>query len=696
MSENGPTGKQTALRCFVAIANRAGVDLSFERLVHEHALGTAEPNTRQLLRIIRSSGMRAKTAKLKPHQLADLGSALPVMARISDDSMVVIVAQGRRGDQDIVGLFDPQAQTSQVLAVPAEQFFQRWTGEVVFVKPASRITDPQQPFGIGWFVPEMLRQSHLFVHVGIAALMLLMIGFAVPLFFQIVIDKVLPHESYSTLYVLSIAVGVALVFEAVFGFLRRYLLLYATNRIDIRTATRTFGRLMHLSTGFFEHIPAGVLVRHMQQVRSIREFLSGRLFVTLLDSLSLVVFLPLLLIYSLPLTALVLGFSVLIGINIAIMLPLLRKRLLRLYDAESRRQAFLTETVHGIVTVKSLALEPLQRREWEELSTSAIRSQFDVGRLSQIAQATTGLLEKLLIVGIIFVGAHLVFDGAMTLGALVAFQMLANRVSSPLVALIGLVQEYQEAAISVRMLGTVMNQPPERLSDQRGLRPDMQGAIEFSEVTVSYGPDMAPAVRDVSFRIASGALFGIVGTSGAGKTTVTRLIQGLITPQRGIVRMDGVDIKEIDLVHLRQNLGVVLQENFIFHGTIRSNIGMGKPDASIEEIVEAARLGGALEFIEKLPQGFDTVLEGKRHQPVRRAEAAPRHCPGADPQAAHPAVRRSDQRPRSGKRGDRDGEPQADRRRPHPDHDFAPPVLAHRSRRHSRARQGRRGGAWYP
>lgn len=597
------------LHCFVWIARQSGIDLSLERLIHDHALEQQELPTTQLLRIIRSTEMKAKAVRMKMPELLGLAGAFPVIARIKDGSAVIVVGVRQGADGDEIGIIDPLASNANVIALKPDVFGEQWTGEIVLVKPARRITDPQQPFGLAWFVPELLRQRRLFASVGVAAIMLLALGLAIPLFFQLVIDKVLPHEGYSTLYVLAIAVSLGIAFEAVFGYLRRYLLLYATNRIDMRTAVRTFGRLMLLPVGFFEHIPAGVLLRHMQQVQRIREFLSGRLFLTLLDSVALFVFLPILFMYSTVLTALVLGFSLLIAASIALLLPALRRRLRQLYEVESERQGFLTETIHGIATVKALAFEPRQRRDWEERSANSIMMQFEVAKISLAGQTVTGLLEKSLSVAIIIVGAHLVFQREMTIGALVAFQMLSGRVSNPLVQLVGLVHQYQETAISVKMLSEVMNQPPERASTQRGLLPRLRGAVELSSVSFSYGPGLAPAIRDVSFTIPAGSVFGLVGTSGSGKTTVTRLLQGLYVPQNGVIRMDGVDLREIDLVHLRQHIGVVLQDSFMFRGTIRENIGMGKPDATIEEIVEAARLGGALEFIERMPKGFDTSLE---------------------------------------------------------------------------------------
>ena len=609
MTAHPHIARHTALHCFAFVARQAGLDLSVERLVHENAVGLQEPSSSELLRIIRACGMKAKSAKLKLSELLNLKGVFPILARLKDNSTIIVLGIRPSAKGDEIAILDPVVKAPKIIFLQPEQFNAQWTGEIILAKRNIHITDPDQPFGLNWFVPELLRQRSLFLGVGLAAIMLIALGLVVPLFFQLVIDKVLPHESYSTLYVLGIAVIVGILFEAVFGFLRRFLLLYATNRIDMRTTARTFGRLMLLPVAFFEHIPAGILIRHMQQLYRIREFLSGRLFLTMLDSSALFVFLPVLYFYSGTLTVLVLVFSLLIAANIGLLLPILRRRLQRLYEAESLRQGFLTETVHGILTVKALALEPRQRRDWEERSASAIQMQFEVAKISQSAQAITGLLEKLLMVSVIIVGAHLVFNGEITIGALVAFQMLTNRVSGPLVQLIGLVHEYQETALSVRMLAGVMNQTPERISEHRGLRPVIHGEIELIDVTFSYGAGLTPAIRDVNLKIPKGSFYGMVGTSGSGKTTLTRLIQGLYTAQSGIVRVDGVDIREIDLAYLRHHIGVVLQDNFIFRGSIRYNIGMGKPDATIEEIVESARLGGALEFIERMPKGFDTQLE---------------------------------------------------------------------------------------
>ena len=602
--------RDTGLYCLAVVLRHHGFDISVAGLAHRYALGAEPVSAPLILRMAQESGLRARHAHLDWAGLIRLGDAFPALVKLDNGNWVLIAGVVVDAeDHDAVRLLDPLADRPEMLVVPEETFRTRWSGEIILLKRSYRIGDPEQPFGFRWFVPELLRQRRLFADVAVAALFLYGLGLATPIFFQLIIDKVLVHNSYMTLYVLSGGIFIALVFDAVFTFLRRYLLLYATNRIDIRLATRTFAHLLSLPITFFEQASAGILVKHMQQAQRIREFLTGRLFLTLLDGLSLIVFVPVLLMYSTWLTLVVLAFALLVGLVIILLVGPFRRRLRALYEAEGQRQALLVETVHGMRTVKSLSMEPMQRRIWDDRSAQSVAMRFEVEKISTTAQSVTGLVEKLMSVAVIGLGAVAVFDGTMTIGALIAFNMLAGRVSGPLVQIVTMVHEYQEVALSVRMLGEVMNKRPERHGRTDGLRPAIAGRIEFDNVSFRYSADTDPALDNISFTVPEGTIFGVVGRSGSGKTTVTRLIQGLYPVQQGVVRVDGVDMREFDLVHLRKSIGVVLQENFLFRGTVRDNIAATRPDASFDEIVEAARMAGAEEFIERLPRGFDTMLE---------------------------------------------------------------------------------------
>ncbi len=601
---------QTALHCLVRAARHHGVDVSVDGLHHAYAVGEAPVETPLLLRMAQEAGLRVRLVTLSWAKLKRAPHLLPAMARLANGNWIVIGGPADSPDDgECAALFDPLAEDGEILLVPAEKFAALWTGEIVAMKAARRGAGAQPRFSIRWFIPELLRERRLLLDVGVAAVVLYALGLVTPIFFQLVIDKVLVHEGRTTLWVLTLGAAAALGFEALLTFLRRFLLLYVTSRVDIRVATRTFGHLLRLPMGFFERMSAGVLVKHMQQASRVREFLTGKLFLTVLDTLSLLVFVPVLLLYSVKLTLLVVGFTAVIGLLVAALIGPFRRRLQRLYEIEGQRQSLLVETVHGMRTVKSIAMEPVQCRAWGERSAQAVTTRFQVEKLSAVAQSLTGLLEKLTTLAIVALGALDVFDGTLTVGALVAFNMLAGRVSGPLVQVVTLAHEYQEVALSVRMLGEVMNTAPERDNERPGLRPELRGEVELEGVSFRYGADGAPALDDVSVLVPEGSVFGIVGRSGSGKTTLTRLIQGFYPIQSGVLRIDGFDIREIDLAHLRRNIGVVLQDSFLFRGTVRDNIAGRNPEAGFDQVVRAARLAGAEEFIARLPRGFDTMLE---------------------------------------------------------------------------------------
>lgn len=598
----------TAIQCLTAIAQHHGLQINPERLIDDYALGAEEPGDGLLLRIAADIGLKAKTDQLNWSRLQAQGGVFPLMARLNDGNMVIVVGVRNEGEGQ-VAVLNPVAANASVVLVERAEFERRWSGAVLFLKRQHKLSDPNQPFGLRWFIPEILKQKAAFRDIFIAAVAMHLLALASPIFFQLVIDKVLTHQSVTTLWVLAAGIVLALIFDSTFGFLRQTLTLAASNKIDMRLTRRTFSHLLSLPIDYFETTTAGVITRHMQQLEKIRSFLTGRLFMTGLDLIALFVFLPILFAYSFKLALIVLLFAAMIAAVVMAMVPTFQRRLNALYAAEGQRQAMLVETIHGMRTVKALAIEPSQRRIWDQRSAEAITMHFRVGRISITGNAITDFLGKLLPVTLIVIGAQDVFDQTLSVGALIAFQMLSQRVTQPLISIVGLVNEYQETALSVRMLGEVMNRAPEGRAGAGGLRPILNGEIRFEDVTFRYPGAQNLALDKASFTIQPGTVVGIVGRSGSGKTTLTKLIQGLYGVQEGIVRFDGIDAREIELSHLRRQIGVVLQENFLFRGTVRENLIVTKPDASFEEIIEAAAAAGADEFIERLPMGYDTLLE---------------------------------------------------------------------------------------
>lgn len=610
--ERDLSGKHTSLQCLALVARHHGIDVSADRLIHDYSLEFDEPTLKRVLRIGKDTGLKIRHTRLTWDQLCKLNEAFPAMLRLENGNYVIAVGMRDNDEQGNtvkqIAIFDPLGSDQGFIFLDRDKFERSWKGETILAKKKTSLLNTKQKFSLRWFIPEVFREWRSFLNVGLAAVFIHLIALVVPLFFQIVIDKVLVNYAQATLQVLTVGICIALIFDAILGYLRSYLLLYATSKIDVRVATRTFGHLMRLPLNFFEHITAGVLTKHMQQTSQIREFLTGSLFLTLLDSTALFIFIPILLYYSVPLTIVVLIFAAMLGVNIGVLLIPYRTRLEALYHAEGERQAMLVETIHGIQTVKALSMEPVQRKHWDDSSAQAVAMHFRVGKISIAATTISKLLEKLLTVTVVWYGASLVLGKTLSVGELVAFQMISGRVTGPLVQLVSLVHSYQQCALSVRMLGTVMNRDEEP-GIGRGLRPMIDGEMQFEGVNFRYDPTAAPALDDVTFTIPRGKITGIVGRSGSGKTTLTRMIQGMHQPQSGIIRVDKLDMRELDISHVRQNIGVVLQDNFLFRGSIRDNIAMAKTNASFQEVVYVARLAGAAEFIERMPQSYDTMLE---------------------------------------------------------------------------------------
>lgn len=605
--------QDTALLSLELVARHHGIDLGIDRIAHDYAIRAGdEVSTALVLRIAGESGLKAKALTIRWDDLAKLDGSFPLIARLSNGNSIIL--SGFRPDPKMedggeVIIVDPLAESPTFIPLSRDRLLDLWRGDVIFVKKVFALADEAQPFGLRWFVPEVLRHRAAFAHVAIAGLLLHGIALVTPLFFQVVIDKVLVHNSYETLTILGIGVLIAVVFESVIGFLRNYLLLHTTNKIDIRLSTRIFNHLLHLPLGFFEASSAGVTVQYMQQIEKVRDFLTGKLFTSVLDSWALLVFLPILMLYSLTMAGVVLAFSLLVALTVLVVMPYFRRELTSLYRAEGQRQALLVESIHGMATVKALALEPVLGRRWADSSALAITMQMRVGRVSLSAQAVIGLLEKILTIAIVWIGAVMVFGGSLTVGELVAIQMLSGRVSAPLVQLVSLVNEFQQTGLSIRMLGEIMNRRAEAGGTRNGLRPALRGGITLEGLSFTYPGAPSPALDRIGLDIPAGALVGVVGRSGSGKTTFLRLLQGMYLPSAGFVRFDRIDIREIDLAHLRRSLGVVLQENFIFRGTVRDAIMATQVGASFSEVILAAQMAGADEFIQRLPQGYDTLLE---------------------------------------------------------------------------------------
>jgi len=600
----------TGLRCLVAVAQQSGINVSVDQMKHDFVVENQEVGLSQLMRMARKIGLKARTVAMSWQHLFRLGQAFPAIVQLRNGNSMLVIGHSKVGETPLIVLRDPLATTDDgILALDERRFAEAWDGQVLLLKRDYAITETTQPFGFRWFLAEILRHRRLYLDIGIAALLLSVLTMAMPVFIQLILDRVVVHNSLGTLYVLASGLGLVILFETIFSYLRQYTVMFATRKIDARINVATYNKLISLPMDFFEKTPAGMTMKNLSQSERIRNFMTGPVFGAMLDSVALIFLVPMMFLYQPVLAMIVMGFTLAICVVVGCVIPLLKHRFTKVYEAETRMNSMLIESIHGMRTIKSLALDSRQRKEWDHRVAYTARVRFDVQKLALIAQSLVGPLEKLMTATVIAVGAYLVLQREMQIGGLIAFHIISGRVVGPLVQMSSLLQQFQEVSLSIRMLGTIMNHPSEDNRSGRGLRIPFKGLVEFSNVRFRYAPSAPAALDNVSFCIPEGTIFGIMGRSGSGKTTITRLLQGLHSPQEGLIKIDGSDLREIALDHLRTSIGVVLQENFLFRGTIRENIAAAKPSATLEEVMRAARLAGADEFIERLPKGFETVLE---------------------------------------------------------------------------------------
>ncbi|MEI6713045.1 MAG: peptidase domain-containing ABC transporter [Verrucomicrobiota bacterium] len=597
----------TALRAFILASAHYKKSYPQEIL---HKGNEADPEG-TILKLLDAADLEGKVInKCSVEKLSKLGSSFPLIAkRASGHWIIVVHIAGDAKEGFNAFIVDIENEGAGVHSVPFSELAQNWAETVILFSVRKRVVSSERKFGFGWFFAEIFRYKRYFKDIALATFMMHCLGMVSPLIFNIIVDRIIPHRTYQTLYVVvSVSVLVA-VFESLFQYLIQNLTLNTCNRIDATLSSKMFHKLLVLPLEFHERVPAGVVFRHLQQTERIRGFLTGSLFQTILQAASLPMLLVLLVSYSWKLTSVVLVFTMATAAIIGFMIPMFRSRLNELFSAEGNRQAHSIETIHGIRTVKSLCLEQEKKDTWDTRVCASVRSTAKVGHFGIVAQTLSGFLEKGMQLAIISLGAIQVFDDTLSLGSLIAFNMLANRVSGPLLQIVKLINEYQETAMSVEMLGSVMNHPPERDPEFRGTKPAISGKLEFDRVCFRYPGAATLALDKIDFTVQPGQVIGVVGRSGSGKTTLTRMMQSIQTPTEGIIKLDGVDLRQIDLQHLRRNVGIVLQESFLFRGTIRENISAGNRNASTEEVVEAARMAGAEEFIDQLPLAYDSPLE---------------------------------------------------------------------------------------
>ncbi len=604
-----PAAPHPALQALCIVARLHHVAADAATLAHQLGWSAHHaPGPDDLLLAARELGLKARRSRCSSDRLSL--AALPALAVLraegeSGAPRVVVLAQC---DGQRVLWQDPAAPSAHPAIEPLEVFAARWTGELILIASRASLAGELARFDFSWFVPSLVKYRRLLGEVLLISLFLQLFALVSPLFFQVVMDKVLVHRGLTTLDVLVIGLVIVVVFESALSALRTYVFSHTTSRIDVELGARLFRHLVQLPLAYFQARRVGDSVARVRELEHIRSFLTGGALTLLLDVLFSGVFIAVMLLYSVPLTLIVLvSLPLYLGLSLAVV-PVLRARLNDKFARGAENQALLVEAVSGIQTVKAGALEPVMARRWNEQLAAYVSASFRAQTLASVAHEGVGLIGKLVNAATLWYGAHLVMDGHLTVGMFVAFNLFAARVSQPVMRMAQMWTDFQQTGISMARLGDVLNARTEVPPSHAAQLPPVKGRITLDDVGFRYRPEAAPALNGFSLDIQPGEVIGIVGRSGCGKSTLTRLVQRLHTPERGRVLIDGIDIALVDAAQLRRQIGVVLQDNWLFHRSVRENIAITDPAAPIEQVVHAAQLGGAHDFISQLPEGYDTLV----------------------------------------------------------------------------------------
>lgn len=598
-SESFPETIDTALACFIILARFHSVAVEPDQIRHQYSGSGHSMGEQEILLAARAHGLKARLVSTRFDRL--VRTPLPGIAQTVAGEFIILA----RVEADQVLYQDPRAGRPQQCS--RDEWMTKWNGKLILFTSRASLTGDLARFDFSWFIPAIVKYRKLLGEVLLVSFFLQIIGLATPLFFQVVMDKVLVHHGMTTLDVIAIGLLVVSVFEVLMTALRTYVFAHTCNRIDVELGARLFRHLLHLPLAYFQARRVGDSVARVRELENIRNFLTGQALTSVLDLVFSVVFIAVMFYYSGWLTLIVLLSLPCYAAISVLIIPALRARLNEKFARGAENQSFLVETVSAIETIKSMSVEPQVTRRWDNQLAAYVAAGFKVTSLANIGSQGVSMVQKIVTVATMWMGAKLVIEGELTVGQLIAFNMLAGRVASPVMRLSQLWQDFQQVGISMQRLGDILNTRTE-VNQSRAQLPAIQGHVEFDQMHFRYRPDGAEILRGINLSIRPGEVIGIVGRSGSGKSTLTKLLQRLHVPERGRVLIDGVDIALADPAWLRRQVGVVLQENLLFNRSIRENIALADPGLPMEAVINTAKLAGAHEFIVELTEGYDTMI----------------------------------------------------------------------------------------
>lgn len=591
---------QSALRSLEIVGALNNVRIDSRAIIRDYALN-ATPSFEELIRIAKDKGFKAK---IKPLTIKNLASyPLPCIARDKNGVYFNILKVDTSKNEVLIF-----KDKNEPYAIKFEELLNSLNLDPKMIVLKHKLLNDRIKFGFGWFYARMLSYKKIVGEILIASFVIQLFGLVTPLFTQVVLDKVLVHHSLSTLNVIAVAFGAVIIFEMLLGLSRNYIFAHTTSKIDARLGAMLFDHLIKLPMIYFENRKVGNIVARVRELDSIREFIANKSVTVLLDMLFSVVFVAMMLLYSVKLTLVALGFVTVIATLYFFATPRLRARLEDKFQMGAKSNSYLVESITGISTVKSLAIEGSMQRLWEDFLAKYVKSSFELSNLSNILSGIANALSKLMTLAILYLGVGLVIENKLSVGQLIAFQMFAGQFSAPIMRLVGLWNEFQQALLSVDRLGDILNTPKEQENDNAITLSEIKGGVKFDNVSFKYSPNSPIVLQNFSLEVKPNTSIGIVGRSGSGKSTLTRLLQRLYYANEGAIYIDGVDIRHMNPSWLRQNIGVVLQDSYLFSGSVKENIAYAYPSAPMDLILQASKIAGADEFISTLPEGYDTLV----------------------------------------------------------------------------------------
>lgn len=599
--EQTPKNVNSGLISLELVARMNKTDIDMRSVVREYGIKTADIEPEEIMRIAKNSGFKIKKKTMK---LEDLSSKYPMPAiiRLKDNTYVTLLAIRKEDNKVlIIRPFERHPESHEI-----EELQEQMQDYILIL--AHKMMDDDVKFGFKWFFNEIFKYKKIIGQVLLGSFVVQLFGLVTPLFTQVILDKVLVHRTIATLDVLAFAFIVVAIFELLLNLSRNYIFIHTTNKIDAKLGAQLFRHLFHLYYVYFENRQVGNIIARVRELDRIREFITDKSVSVLIDAFFSLVFVGIMFVYSVKLTFISLGFLAIIAVIYLLITPELRTRLEEKFQMGAQQNSYLVESVTGVQTVKSLAIEGSMFRKWEDKLGKYLKSSFNLAIMGNFTGSICGFLQKAMTIAILYVGVMLVIENKLTIGQLIAFQMFSGQFSAPMLRLVGLWNDFQQTLLAVDRIGDVLNSPVEMQSGTAITLSDVKGEIRLENLSFRYNVDAPLVLKNVNLTIRPGQKIGFVGRSGSGKSTLTKLIQRLYYTTEGTIYIDGIDIRNINPVWLRTNIGIVLQENYLFSGTIKENICLPRPNMPMEGVVQVSQIAGAHEFISKLPKGYDTEV----------------------------------------------------------------------------------------